>query len=234
MITLFCVIIFEQVKISVGLVPTHVRNGMTSFDIPLFYTSTMPLIFQQMAIEFGCKFSKYLWQSYPNALITRFIGVWVSSDSFGVDGDSFVPVGGLAYYMVPPRSFQHTLADPLHTVVFLIISLLSAGYAAGIVLEIQGPGPIQVARELKMQRLRLPGHREDEHGVEKKLSRDIPAVAVLGGMLLSLVAFVGEMLGAFGSGSSLLIAASVINHAKDNLLQECRRLGRVVPSWLKE
>jgi hypothetical protein len=49
---------------------------------------------------------------------------------------------------------------------------------------------------------------------------------------LSFLAFLAEMAVAFGSGSSILIAASVINNAKDNLLRECRRLGKVVPAWL--
>jgi protein transport protein SEC61 subunit alpha len=231
--TFLGIIVLDQMKISVGLVPADSRRGTTAFDIPLFYTSTMPLIFQQIALEFVSSLSQHLWQAYPGAVVTKIVGVWASVDTSGGQGSQLVPISGLAYYLAQPLSIRHILADPLQALVFLIVTIVSAGYLALLVLELQGPGPAQVARELKMQRLKLPGHREDENGVEKRLARDIPMVSVLGGVLLRVLAFGADMLGTFGSGSSILIAASVINRAKQSLLKECRSLGKVVPAWLE-
>jgi protein transport protein SEC61 subunit alpha len=145
-------------------------------------------------------------------------------------GDDWqVPVSGLAYYLQPPTSVKHTLNDPLHTLVYLAICLTSAGIIAYYYISIGGQSAADVAKSLKAQHLTLKGHREDQKAIERKLDRVIPTAAALGGILTGLLSFIADFLGAFGSGTGIILAVSIIYQFAEELGKEWAKTGRSMP-----
>lgn len=213
------VIFFEHIKIRVGLQTTMNRMQPQPFEIKLFYTSNTPIIVQSTIISQVCSFSKIICSHWPDSLVTRILGVWRSPEQ-GLSDDYAVPISGIAYYLQAPTSIKHTLADPLHTLIYLIITLSSAGIIAYYYINVGGQSAADVARQLKNQHLTIVGHRDDPKIVEKKLNQYIPTAAALGGILTGLLSFVADFLGAFGSGTGIILAVSIIYQFAEELGKE--------------
>ena len=217
------VIFFEHIKINIGLETTVNRAQPEPFEIKLFYTSNTPIIVQSTIISQVSSFSRAIWSRWPDSLVTQIIGVWRSES--GLSDEYARPVSGLIYYMQAPTSIQHTLNDPLHTILYLIFCLGSAGTIAYFYLNVGGQSSSEVAANLKRQSLTLKGHRGDVKVIEKVLDRYIPTAAALGGILTGLLSFVADFLGAFGSGTGIILAVSIIYQFAEELTKEFAATG---------
>lgn len=217
------VIFFEHIKINIGLETTVNRQQPEPFEIKLFYTSTTPIIIQSTIVSQLTQFSRTIYFRWPESLATSILGVWRSDSNVG---DEYArPVSGLIYYLQAPYSIKQTLVDPLHTIVYLTFSLVSAGFLAYWYLGMSQQSPKDIAKSLKSRHLTLKGHREDEKRLEKTLNRYIPTAAALGGVLTALLSFVADFLGAFGSGTGILICVSIINQFTQEISKEAAESG---------
>lgn len=224
----FAVILFEHIKINVGLMTTMNRQDTKPFEIKLFYTSNTPIIVQSTIISQICSFSRIICSHWPDSLITKILGVWRSPEQ-GLGDEWAVPISGLAYYLQAPTSVKHTLNDPIHTIVYLTICLSSAGIIAYYYINIGGQSAADVAKSLSAQHLTIKGHREGKAVIEKRLNRYIPTAAALGGILTGLLSFVADFLGAFGSGTGIILAVSIIYQFAEELGKEFVKTGRQFP-----
>lgn len=222
------VLFFEHVKINIALMNTVNRQDMKPFEIKLFYTSNTPIIVQSTIISQICSFSKIICQHWPDAFITKLLGVWRSPQQ-GLSDDYAVPISGLAYYLQAPTSIQHTIHDPLHTIIYLIIILLSAGIIAYYYINIGGNSAADVAKSLSSQHITIKGHRDNKEMITKKLNYYIPTTAALGGILTGLLSFVADFLGAFGSGTGIILMVSIIYGFAEDLAKEFAKSGISMP-----
>jgi protein transport protein SEC61 subunit alpha len=126
-------------------------------------------------------------------------------------------------------SIRHTIGDPLQTLVYLVFCLGSAGVIAYYYVWIGGQGPADIAKSLKAQHLTIKGHREDPKAIEKKMTALIPIIATLGGILTGLLSFVADFIGAFGSGTGIILAVSIIYQFAEELGKEWAKSGRALP-----
>lgn len=60
-----------------------------------------------------------------------------------------MPVGGLAYYLAPPKDLTEIFRDPLHFVTHIVFIMGACGLFARYWIEISGEGPRDVAKKLK-------------------------------------------------------------------------------------
>jgi len=217
------VVFFEHIKINVGLETTVNRAEPQPFEIKLFYTSNTPIIVQSTIISQISTFSRAIWSRWPESVVTQILGVWRSES--GLSDEYARPVSGLIYYMQAPTSIQQTLNDPLHTLLYLIFCLGSAGTIAYFYLNVGGQSASEVAKNLKNQGLTIKGHRSNEAVIEHALNRYIPTAAALGGILTGLLSFVADFLGAFGSGTGIILAVSIIYQFAEELTKEMAATG---------
>jgi len=133
----------------------------------------------------------------------RLFGNW-TKNSYG----QYVPIGGLAYYVSPPRALSEVLTDPIHTAIYLIFILGSCAIFSVIWIEVSGASPRDVAKQLEKQGLVIKGFREQS--VVKILYRYIPTAAALGGMCIGILSIFADFMGAIGSGTGILLAVSII------------------------
>ena len=222
-IIFIAVIFFEHIKINIGLETTVSRQQPQPFEIKLLYQSTTPIIIQSTLVQQLTMFSRTIYFRWPESTATQILGVWRSQSNVG---DEYArPVSGLIYYLQAPQNITETIMDPVHTLVYMAFSLISAGFLAYWYLQMGGNGPKEIAKSLKRQHLTIKGHRDDQTRLEKTLNRYIPTAAALGGVLTALLSIVADMLGAFGSGTGILICVSIINQFTQELSKEAAENG---------
>jgi protein transport protein SEC61 subunit alpha len=222
------IVVLERVKVSIGLVNNLNRMPTKPLKLRLFYSSTMPIILQHTIIGQISSFSQMMCSNWPDALVTKFLGAWRSLET-GLGMDFHVPIGGLCYYLQAPRSFAQTLSDPVHTCVYLAICLVSAGVIAYYYANIGGESSEDIAKWLHSNHVMFRGHRsEDWMAIKKRLGTTIPVISALGGVLTGLLSFIADFLGAFGSGTGILIATSTVSKGVKKIKKEYAKIGRTL------
>jgi protein transport protein SEC61 subunit alpha len=109
-IIILVVIYLQGFKMHLTLAHRKIRGYYQDYPIKLFYTSTFPIILQAAFISNIYFFSQILHRKFKGNFFIDLLGKWKDVD-FGARS---VPVGGLAYYMSPPKDFSHFIADPIH------------------------------------------------------------------------------------------------------------------------
>lgn len=78
-------------------------------------------------------FSQVLYKRYADNILVRLLGQWAETES----GQSY-PIGGLSYYVSPPRNFSEVIADPFHAAFYIVFMLSACALFAKTWIEISG------------------------------------------------------------------------------------------------
>jgi len=163
--------------------------------IKLFYCSNTPIILQSALVSNLYFISQILYKKYKNFFIIRLLGQWQD-----IEGGNSIPIGGLAYYISPPRDLIDFVRDPLHGLLYCAFVLISCALFAKTWIELSGKGSRDIARQLRENNYFLEGIRENEENVLLKLNRYVPCAAGLGGMCIGALTIFADFMGAIGSG----------------------------------
>lgn len=181
-----------------------VRGFKAPFPVKLFYTSNIPIILQTAFVSNLYFFSQVLHRKFKGNYFVSFIGKWQEYDMAG----NSAPVGGLAYYISPPRDFIHIQKDPLHFLLYSLFVMGSCAIFSRIWIDISGQSPKDVCRQLMEQDMTIEGHREE--ALIKYLSRYIITAAAFGGICIGALCIFADVLGAIGSGTGIMLAVTII------------------------
>ncbi len=143
------------------------------------------------------------------------------------------PVGGLFYYLNPihtPRQWmwwtgsvtQHPWQVVLRVAIDLVF-MLGGGIVFSVFwVETADMGPESTARQIDNSGMQIPGFRQNVGVIERVMERYIPQVAVLGGLLVGILAVLANMLGTIGgiSGTSLLLTVSITYKLYEEIAEE--------------
>jgi preprotein translocase SecY subunit len=217
-IGVFAIIIyFNGMRVEVPVSYARYRGYRGKFPLKLFYVSNIPVIFA--AALFGNIYfiAQILWQRY-NSQNSNF---WFNLlGKFTVQGTQYQPSGGLVYYVVPPRSLSLMLQDPLRALVYLILLIMGCVFFAVTWVEVGGMDARTVAKQLLDSGMQIEGFRRSEMPIRQILQRYIPTVTILGGILIGLIAGIADFLGAFGSGTGILLTVGIIEQYYQIFVQE--------------
>ena len=144
-----------------------------------------------------------LYKRYSDNFLVRLLGRWEETE-----GGQSVPVGGLSYFVSPPRNFVDVVRDPFHALFYIVFMLSACAIFAKTWIEISGSGPRDVARQLREQKMVIRGFRDKS--VLHVLNRYIPTAAAFGGMCVGALSIFADLLGAIGSGTGILMAVTII------------------------
>ena len=179
------------------------QRGMRgSYPVRLFYTSNMPIMLQAALSSQIFLVSQMLFSRFPDNLLVRLMGQWEPREGSA----QLHAASGLAYYMSPPMNFTEALLDPIKTAVFTMYMLVACAVFSKTWIEVSGSSPRDVAKQLKEQGLVMAGHREQS--MYKELKRVIPTAAAFGGAVIGALSVVSDLMGALGSGTSILLAVT--------------------------
>ena len=87
-------------------------------------------------------------------------------------------------------------------------------------MEISGLSPRDIAQQIIDSGMQIPGFRSSEKIVEKVLKRYIPYLVILNGLLIALLSFFADSLGALTSGTGLLIAIGIVHQFTQTISKE--------------
>ena len=79
-------------------------------------------------------------------MLVRLLGQWQEIEMGGMQT---VPVGGLIYYLSPPRSFSEAIFDPIHTFFYCVFILGTCALFSKTWIEVSGSSPKDVLIGLK-------------------------------------------------------------------------------------
>eukprot|EP00358_Blepharisma_japonicum_P001653 CAMPEP_0202946592 /NCGR_PEP_ID=MMETSP1395-20130829/9466_1 /ASSEMBLY_ACC=CAM_ASM_000871 /TAXON_ID=5961 /ORGANISM="Blepharisma japonicum, Strain Stock R1072" /LENGTH=404 /DNA_ID=CAMNT_0049647297 /DNA_START=204 /DNA_END=1418 /DNA_ORIENTATION=+ len=214
------VIYFQGFKVDLSIRSSKVRGHQGTYPIKLFYTSNIPIILQTALVSNLYFFSQILYKRYRTFTLVWLLGQWQDLDQ----GYS-IPVGGLAYYISPPREFGDIVADPIHAIVYVVFVLSSCALFSKTWIEVSGSSARDVAKQLRDQQMFLEGHRYES--MVKTLNRYIPNAAAFGGMCIGALTIVADLLGAIGSGTGILLAVTIIYQYFEAFYKEKQESGGV-------
>ncbi len=121
------------------------------------------------------------------------------------------------------------MADPLRAAGYLGILVAFCAVFSLVWLEVGGLGPGKVARQLMDSGMQIPGYRRSGKPIELILKRYIPVVTILGGIVVALIAGISDFLGAFGSGTGILLTVGIIYQYYELLMRE--RAAEMFPAF---
>ena len=219
-------IYLEGVRVEIPMTYAGYKGFRSRYPIKLLYVSNLPVIFASALFANVFFFSQLIWstQGRPapgqNILIDM-IGQYNATTSR--------PMGGLAYYVTSPQNLQGVAGDPLRAAGYLVILVAFCAVFSLIWLEVGGLGPSKVAQQLMDSGMQIPGYRRSGKPIELILKRYIPVVTILGGIMVALIAGISDFLGAFGSGTGILLSVGIIYQYYELLMRE--RAAEMFPAF---
>jgi preprotein translocase SecY subunit len=235
-ISAFLIIIYmEGVRVELPLSYAGYKGYRSKYPIKLLYVSNLPVIFASALFANVYFFGQLFW-SYYNQNNANF---WLNllamfrplhnnlNDPTQVTG--YQPSGGLVYYVTSPGNFSNVMVDPWRALAYLGILVAFSVVFSLTWLEVGGLGPSTVAKQLVDAGMQIPGYRRSGRAVEGILKRYIPAVTVVGGIIVGLVAGASDFFGVFGSGMGILLSVGIIYQYYELLIQE--RAAEMFPAF---
>lgn len=165
------VVYFQGFRVELPIRNKRARTGAVStYPIKLFYTSNMPIILQSALVSNLYFVSQLLFRRYGGNLLVQLLGRWQADEFSG----QMNPVGGLVYYISPPRSLSDAAANPVHTLFYTAFMLAACALFSITWIEVSGQSAADVAKQLREQQYFLQGHRDTVGSLKKELNRYIP------------------------------------------------------------
>lgn len=222
----FVIVIYMQaIRIEVPLTYAKYRGFKGRYPIKFFYASNIPVILAAAFFANVYLIGQLLWSRYNKSNSNfwyNLIGTFESTDA------GLKPVGGLVYYLTPPRGIEVVTADPLRAVVYLLVLIVACTIFSVTWIEVGGMAPKDVARQLLDAGMMVPGFRSSPKILEKLLKRYIGPASIWGGVAIALIAAFADYLGALGTGMGILLATMIISQYYEIIAKE--RLADIHPS----
>jgi preprotein translocase SecY subunit len=231
----FLVIMYlEGVRVELPLSYAGYRGFRSRYPIKLLYVSNLPVIFASALFANVYFFSQIFWsmngQPEPgNNFWLDLLGQfrWITPEGGG--DPNLQPVGGLVYYVLSPNSFADAVGHPIRAIVYVAILVAFCIVFSLTWLEVGGLDPSTVAQQLVSAGMQIPGYRRSGRAIKSILSRYIPSVTILGGIIVGLVAGVSNVFGVFGSGTGILLSVGIIYQYYEILTRE--RAAEMFPAF---
>jgi len=219
---IFGIVVYaESVRVEIPLSHAQVKGARGRFPVKLIYASVLPLIFVR-ALQANIQFLGLILNSQLNPM-PAWLGVYTNNRA----------VAGLFYYLNPIQRPQDwmwwlssTTADPqqvmIRTLIDMTFMIIGGAIFAIFWVETSDMGPEATARQIQNSGMQIPGFRRNPGVMKKVMERYVPAITVLGGALVGILAVLANMLGTIGgvSGTSLLLTVSITYKLYEEMAEE--------------
>ncbi len=227
-VVFFVVIYVEGVRIELPVAHADYRGYRGRYPIKLLYVSNLPVIFTSALFANVYFFSQIIYVNFNRGNTNVFLNLLGTFTEGGTSGQP-EPVGGLVYYVIAPRSILDVVLRPERAVIFAALMILFCVIFSVTWLEVGGLGPSTVAKQLVDSGMHIPGYRRSARPIESVLKRYIPAVTILGGIIVGLIAALADFFGVFGTGMGVLLSVGIIYQYYQQLMQE--RVAEMYPAF---
>jgi preprotein translocase SecY subunit len=220
-VMILVLIYIEGIRVELPITSIKYRGFQGVYPIKLLYVSNIPVILVS-ALGANVTFFSRLLYNYSGTSPPwwlHYIAIFPPASANSSTASSY-PIGGLVYYITAPQSVSQTVADPLHSAIYLLYLVGMAVIFARLWVEIGGLNPKAVAKNLLDADIQVPGFRRSGLSIEQMLNRYIPTLTIIGGILIGLIAGVSDLFGVFGTGIGILLMVDIILQYYQMLLKE--------------
>lgn len=209
------VVYVEGLRVEIPITSSKYRGFGGVYPIKFLYVSNIPIILTSALLTNVTFISQIVWARF-NPTNDNFWLNWVGT----FNATTNTPIGGLAYYITPPRGIEALVKDPLHALFFTLLLVGLAVLFAKIWVEIGGLSPEKVAKSLVDAGVQVPGFRRSEISISQILNKYIPTLTILGGLFIGLLAAFSDLFSVLGSGIGILLMVDIGIQYYQTLMQE--------------
>ncbi len=207
-IIIFLIIVYvESTRIEIPLAHAQVRGARARFPVKLIYASVLPMILVRVL----------------QANI-QMVGMFLSNVGITILGkfSGQTPQSGLMYYLAPingPTDWMWWAYGLGHAPWEVLLRMgidttfmvVGGAIFALFWIKTAGLDSKDVARQIQMSGMSIPGYRRNPQVLEKYLDRYIPRVTIIGGVFIGILSVVANLFGVIGavSGTGLLLTVSI-------------------------
>ena len=216
-IGILLILVFTQgMKIEIPIVSTKYRGFAAVYPIKLMYVSNIPVILASALTANAVFMFQMLWANTNPRNNNFFMNILAQFDPTSPS----TPIGGIIYYITPPRGLELALLDPMRAVGYVLFMIGIVVVFGKLWVELGGLSPKTAAQNLLDADVQIPGFRRSNKPVEALLNKYIPSVTIIGSMILGLLAGVSDVLGVFGSGIGILLMVDILINYYTQLVRE--------------
>ncbi|HII00054.1 MAG TPA: preprotein translocase subunit SecY [Nitrosopumilus sp.] len=211
------ILVFTQgIKIEIPIVSTKYRGFAAVYPIKLMYVSNIPVILASALTANAVFVFQMIWSNFNPRNNNFFVNFIAQFDPTSPS----TPIGGLIYYVTPPRGLDVAALDPMRAVGYILFMIGIVIVFGRLWVELGGLSPKTAAQNLLDADVQIPGFRRSNAPVEALLNKYIPSVTIIGSAILGLLAGVSDVLGVFGSGIGILLMVDILINYYTQLVRE--------------
>lgn len=226
-LVIFAIVIwFESTRVEIPLAYSGHRGFKGKYPMKLLYVSNIPVILVNALYANFLFFGQLL--AGPDSALRGIpelkfwldlIGTFDTSAS-GAQGNYLIPKSGLLFLLTPPRGIGDLIQNPARAVIYLGIFIFLCIMLGRLWVEVSGLAPRDIAQQILDSGMQVPGFRSSERIIERILKRYIPTLIILNGIIIAVMSFFADSLGALTSGTGLLIAIGIIHQYGETISKE--------------
>ncbi|MFX1338625.1 MAG: preprotein translocase subunit SecY [Promethearchaeota archaeon] len=216
---------FEATRVEIPLQYKGYRGFKGKYPMKLMYVSNIPVILVN-ALYANILFFGQILAGPQSRLRGQGYDFWLDLigtfeyQSTGSTGGYLVPKSGLIYVLSPPQGIEALMDDPLRAVIYLFILIVLCIYLGRIWVEVSGLAPRDIANQIIDSGMQVPGFRSSSKIIEGILKRYIPTLTILNGIIIAILSFTADSLGALTSGTGLLISIGITHQYAETISKE--------------
>ena len=234
-IVFLVVIYFESMRVEIPVSYSEHRGFRGKYPIKLLYTSNIPVILVSAVFADIYFIAQMLWNVDKTNALVQLLGIFSPQAGTG----QIQPVGGLVYFLTPPRGifgngaviptipyqwntidFAALTSSIPRAIVYGTAMIILSIFFSRMWIETAGMAPKDVSQQLLDAGMQIPGWRRSKKTIERRLEMYIPAAALLGGLFIGILAAFADFLGALGTGTGILLSVSIMRQYFDILIKE--------------
>ena len=211
------ILVFTQgMKIEIPIVSTKYRGFSAVYPIKMMYVSNIPVILASALTANAVFVFQMIWANFNPRNNNFFMNFIAQFDPTSPSS----PIGGLIYYITPPRGLEIAVNDPSRAVGYVLFMIGIVVVFGKLWVELGGLSPKSAAQNLLDADVQIPGFRRSNKPIEALLNKYIPSVTLIGSMILGLLAGVSDVMGVFGSGIGILLMVDILINYYTQLVRE--------------
>jgi preprotein translocase subunit SecY len=230
----FLIVVYVQgIGVNIPLSFSSLRGFGRNWTLKLFYTSNIPVILA----------AALLAQLQLVSRMTAQSGDPLSCGILGCYDKNGNPISGIIYYLSAPKNLILSVFYPgtfvaseiIRAITYTVFLAVTCMVFSIFWVNTSGMDPASVAEQIDEVGMQIPGYRKDKRVTEAVLKRYIPALAVVGGLLVGLLAAFADFTGALGTGTGMLLTVMIVyNYYEELKAQELEEAHPVVKKILGE
>jgi len=215
-IVFILVVYVQNVRIEIPLSFAALRGFGRSWSLKMLYTSNIPVILTAALVANMQLMANIAATPNEAGLSCGLLGCF--------DLETKQPISGVIYYLTAPRnllgdivSMTVTASEIIRAGTYTLFMCIFAMIFSVFWVSTSGMDAASVAEQIEGIGMQIPGYRRDKRIMESVLNRYIPALAVIGGLLVGLFAALADFTGALGTGTGMLLTVMIVYNYYEEL-----------------